>query len=67
MRRRVRLGRLPTRISDPRHALALGILLVGGRLSFSWRLILAPPEVLDYVVAHEMAHLTHPGTGPSSG
>jgi predicted metal-dependent hydrolase len=26
-------------------------------LSFSWRLILAPPRVLDYVVAHEVAHL----------
>jgi len=26
-------------------------------LSFSWRLILAPPQVLDYVVAHEVAHL----------
>jgi predicted metal-dependent hydrolase len=26
-------------------------------LSFSWRLILAPPYVLDYVVAHEVAHL----------
>jgi predicted metal-dependent hydrolase len=28
-----------------------------GRLSFSWRLILAPPFVLDYVAAHEVAHL----------
>lgn len=27
-----------------------------GNLSFSWRLILAPREVLDYVVAHEVAH-----------
>jgi predicted metal-dependent hydrolase len=26
-------------------------------LSFSWRLILAPPSVLEYVVAHEVAHL----------
>lgn len=26
-------------------------------LSFSWRLVLAPPFVLDYVVAHEVAHL----------
>ncbi len=26
-------------------------------LSFSWRLIMAPPRVLDYVVAHEVAHL----------
>lgn len=28
-----------------------------GHLSFSWRLILAPEEVMDYVVAHEVAHL----------
>lgn len=28
-----------------------------GTLNFSWRLILAPPEVLDYLVAHEVAHL----------
>lgn len=28
-----------------------------GRLSYSWRLILAPPFVLDYVAAHEVAHL----------
>lgn len=28
-----------------------------GRLSFSWRLILAPDAVFDYVVAHEVAHL----------
>jgi predicted metal-dependent hydrolase len=28
-----------------------------GDLAFSWRLILAPPAVLDYVVAHEVAHI----------
>lgn len=28
-----------------------------GTLSFNWRLILAPESVLDYVVAHEVAHL----------
>ena len=28
-----------------------------GRLNFSWRLILAPPEILDYLAAHEVAHL----------
>jgi hypothetical protein len=26
-------------------------------LSFSWRLILCPPFVLDYLAAHEVAHL----------
>lgn len=28
-----------------------------GRLMFSWRLVMAPPSVLDYVAAHEVAHL----------
>lgn len=27
-----------------------------GNLNFNWRLTLAPPEVLDYVVIHELAH-----------
>lgn len=30
-----------------------------GSLSFSWRLIMAPPHVLDYLAAHEAAHLIH--------
>jgi len=34
-----------------------------GCLSFSWRLILAPPPILDYVVAHEVAHLAHMNHG----
>ncbi len=30
-----------------------------GKMMFSWRLILAPPSVMDYVVAHEVAHRVH--------
>lgn len=30
-----------------------------GKLSFSWRLIFAPVEAFDYVIAHEVAHLVH--------
>ena len=26
-------------------------------MSFNWRLLLAPPEILDYVVEHEVVHL----------
>ena len=31
----------------------------GGKIRYNWRLILAPPEVRRYVVAHEVAHLRH--------
>jgi predicted metal-dependent hydrolase len=36
-----------------------------GRLSFSWRLVLAPEYVLTYVIAHEAAHLKHMHHGPA--
>lgn len=35
-----------------------------GMLSFSWRLVLAPPLILDYVAAHEVAHLAQMNHGP---
>jgi predicted metal-dependent hydrolase len=35
-----------------------------GNLNFSWRLLLAPDEVLDYVVAHEVAHLVELNHSP---
>ena len=36
-----------------------------GRLNYNWRLVLAPPFVLDYVAAHEVAHLVHMNHSPS--
>lgn len=36
-----------------------------GALSFSWRLVLAPPSILDYVAAHECAHLIHMNHSPA--
>lgn len=41
-----------------------GSCAANGDLSFCWRLILAPVHVLDYVVAHEVAHLVVRGHGP---
>lgn len=63
-----------------RHAAALGVVTgrmtikdttsrwgscsVSGDLAFSWRLILAPPHVLDYLAAHEVAHRKEMNHGP---
>lgn len=63
-----------------RHARALGVTITRvtlrdtasrwgscsstGALSFSWRLIFAPPSVLDYLAAHEVAHRREMNHGP---
>jgi len=36
-----------------------------GNLMYSWRLAMAPPEVLDYVAAHEVAHLVEMNHSPA--
>jgi predicted metal-dependent hydrolase len=43
------------RVADPRGR--WGSCAADGTLRFSWRLILAPPDILSYVAAHEVAHL----------
>lgn len=36
-----------------------------GTINYNWRLILAPPHVLDYVAAHEVAHLVEMNHSPA--
>lgn len=52
-----RLGLKPSRITVRDTASRWGSCSSTKSLSFSWRLIMAPPFVLDYVVAHEVAHM----------
>jgi predicted metal-dependent hydrolase len=33
-------------------------------LNFNWRLVMAPPEIIDYVIVHELAHIRHKSHGP---
>ena len=57
----VRHGRISLRDQSSRW----GSCSSNGTLSFSWRLILAPPEILDYVAAHEVAHLIEMNHSPA--
>lgn len=67
--------------ASARHAATLGVTVKGiamrsqstrwgscsstGRLNYNWRLVLTPPFVLDYVAAHEVAHLREMNHSPA--
>lgn len=51
------VGRTPRRITVRDTRSRWGSCTRDGNLNFSWRLVMAPEHVLDYVVAHEVAHL----------
>jgi predicted metal-dependent hydrolase len=53
----------PFRLSEARTT--WGVCTADGRLRLSWRLIKAPPVQIDYVVAHELAHLRHMNHSPA--
>jgi predicted metal-dependent hydrolase len=59
-----RVDRKITRITARDTATQWGSCARAGSLSFSTRLAFAPPEIVDYVVAHEVAHLVHANHGP---
>jgi predicted metal-dependent hydrolase len=58
-----RLDLTPKRLFVRDQTTRWGSCSTSGALSFSWRLVLAPPFVLDYLAAHEVAHLGHMNHG----
>jgi predicted metal-dependent hydrolase len=50
-------GLIPGRITVRDTRSRWGSCAANGNLSFSWRLVLAPENIIEYVVAHEVAHL----------
>jgi len=56
----MKTGHVPTtiRITDARQR--WGSCTHKGGLNFSWRLVQAPPEIIDYVVVHELVHISQP-------
>lgn len=53
------IGKQPTSLNLRDGVSRWGSCSSRGGLNFSWRLIMAPPFVLDYLAAHEVAHLRH--------
>jgi predicted metal-dependent hydrolase len=59
-----RIGKTVARVSVRDTRSRWGSCSSRGSLSFSWRLVFAPDAVIDYVVAHEVAHLVEMNHGP---
>ncbi|SHF68508.1 hypothetical protein SAMN02745157_2745 [Kaistia soli DSM 19436] len=56
------VGVKAVRLGDP--ASRWGSCSSSGTISYSWRVVMAPPSVLDYLVAHEVAHLREMNHSP---
>jgi predicted metal-dependent hydrolase len=59
-----RIGRPVARVGVRETRSRWGSCSAKGALSFSWRLVLMPEMVIDYIVAHEVAHLAEMNHGP---
>ena len=54
------IGAKPARIAVRGQSKRWGSCSAKGNLNLNWKLVMAPPIILDYVVAHELCHLKHP-------
>lgn len=58
-----RMGLYPTQVRITGARTRFGSCSSQGHICFSWRLMLYPPEAIDYVVVHELAHLRYMNHG----
>lgn len=55
-----RIGKKPVKVRISKARTRWGSCSSNGNIALNWRLVMAPPEILDYIIVHELAHLTHP-------
>jgi len=58
------LGVMPARIAIREQKKRWGSCSAKGNINLNWKLVMAPPGILDYVVAHELCHLRYPNHQP---
>ena len=54
-----RLDTKPTGVGIKDMRSQWGSCTIGGEIAFNWKIVIAPISIIDYVVAHELCHLTH--------
>ena len=59
------MGLYPTQIRITSARRRFGSCSSEGHICYSWRLMQYPPEAIDYVVVHELAHLKHMNHSPA--
>jgi predicted metal-dependent hydrolase len=58
-------GLQPTSITVKSYKARWGSCSSKGDINYNWQLVQAPPEVIDYVITHELCHLTHHNHSPA--
>lgn len=57
-------GLHPTSITIKSYKARWGSCSSNGDINFNWQLVLAPQDIIDYVIIHELCHLTHHNHSP---
>lgn len=54
------IGKKPAMVRISKARTRWGSCSSNGNIALNWRLAMAPPEILDYIIVHELVHLKHP-------